>query len=114
MGGGAGTSTVGTNETAPQVLKPAVAAAVAVPPAYTAADGPFIVAADCRPQIDNVMAVLKAGVVIEDYSTAVKLLAAGAPIVPVNAAHDLTCCPRCQNIFKPSPLDTRRALRRAG
>jgi|ERR1700680_1793670 len=89
-------SSVGTTEAAPQVALPE--------PAPVRADGPYVVAADCRPQIDNVMAVLRRGQVLTDWVTIGKLLDAGAPIVPQNQAHGLACCPRCQNIFAPTPL----------
>jgi uncharacterized C2H2 Zn-finger protein len=80
----------------------------AVPQVHTtppaAADGPYVVMADCRPQLGNVMAVLKKGAVVTDYQTILALLAAGAPIVPQNEGHGLVCCPRCQNIFAPTAL----------
>lgn len=101
-------SSVGTTSAAPQVHKssatmtgPTIGESVTTP---VQVDGPYVVAADCHPQIDNVMAVLKRGQVVNDWSTIKKLLAAGAPIVPQNAAHGLTCCPRCQNIFAPAAL----------
>jgi hypothetical protein len=81
--------------------------------ALSQVDGPYVVAADCRPQLDNVMAVLKRGTVITDFDTVRKLLAAGAPIVPQNEAHGLACCPRCQMIFAPVPLVPTK-LRQAG
>lgn len=67
-------------------------------------DVPHVVAADCRPQLDNVMAVLKRGQVITDYDTIRRLIAVGAPLVPENAAHGLACCPRCQTVFAPAPF----------
>jgi hypothetical protein len=90
--------------TAPQVLS-------AAPP--VAVEGPYVAAADCHPQLGNVMAVLKRGDVVTDYQTILALLAAGAPIVPQNQAHGLACCPRCQMIFAPTPMVPNKQ-RRAG
>jgi hypothetical protein len=112
--------------TAPQVLTapaPAVGSDVSASTASGIAspvgagvgqvDGPYVVMADCRPQLGNVMAVLKKGAVVTDYMTIGALLAAGAPIVPQNQAHGLACCPRCQMIFTATPLAPTRQ-RQAG
>lgn len=105
---GPASPSVGTTEqAAPHVsvtampsLQPSASVTVDAPP-YS---GPYVVAADCRPQLDNVMAVLKHGTVISDYRMIQQLLAVGAPIVPENLAHGLACCPRCQTVFKPEPF----------
>jgi hypothetical protein len=88
-----------TEQTAPRVLT-----APPPEPPPVRGDGPYVVMADCRPQIDNVMAVLKRGAVLTDYRMIGQLLEAGAPIAPQNAAHGLTCCPHCQHVFAPQPL----------
>ncbi len=90
-------------EPVPQVLS-VVAGVPTSAPATVVSGGPYVVMADCRPQLGNVMAVLRKGAVVTDYQTILALLVAGAPIVPQNDAHSLACCPRCQMIFEAKPV----------
>lgn len=90
---------------------PSVAADRAKPasaPLPSAAAGPasgptgrYVVMANFRGQVAEVLVMLRKGAVLEDRNLIAALLAQDAPIAPEADADGLATCPCCRHVFNP-------------
>lgn len=69
---------------------------------------PRVVVQHFTHQFGEVLGVFKAGDVITDYQTILKLEAAYQPIVRASEVAGVACCPGCGKVFKPTPMATPR------
>lgn len=75
-----------------------------------ARNGPHVFLDRFSCMVGPTMAHFKAGDLVKDFALLQALRAENAPMVPAALAPGMTCCPKCQNVFRvPSIVPAKRA-----
>jgi len=103
----------------PLVQPPAASASAAAPQARVVEalpgqEGAYYVLENFNGQVDNVLCVLRRGMVLTDTNLIAQLRQIGAPIVPASQVDDLVCCPNCRTVFQPAKAAAQESKRRVG
>lgn len=75
-----------------------------------ARNGPHVFLDKFSCMVGPTMAHFKAGELVKDFALLQALRAENAPMVPAALAPGMTCCPKCQNVFRvPTVVPAKRA-----